>query len=141
MPRGLQRIQASLAKLAEDGADARQIAERATCIWQSVDSALSPVIGKMGVVALFNRSVYLTRTAHPWLSAVQVIALDGDDFAALETTLSQQSVSDAASAIDALLQNFYDLLTRLIGESLTQRLLRSVWEHPSTGDAAQDTTR
>ena len=40
----------------------------------------------------------------------------------------------------ALLQTFYELLASLVGPSLTERLLRSVWAHSSSGPPAQDTS-
>jgi hypothetical protein len=39
----------------------------------------------------------------------------------------------------ALLQNFHELLVSLIGASLTERLLRPVWDIPPSGDAVQET--
>ena len=45
----------------------------------------------------------------------------------------------AVAANAALLQNFQDLLTSLIGLSLTERLLSPVWDKPSSGQAEQDT--
>jgi hypothetical protein len=53
--------------------------------------------------------------------------------------LAACSSADAANAAAALALTFRDLLTHLIGDSLTERLLRSVWTSPSSGNAAQDT--
>ena len=51
---------------------------------------------------------------------------------------------DAAAAVNALLQAFHELLASLIGLSLTERLLRTVWAPslalPSSGLPAQDPT-
>jgi hypothetical protein len=44
-----------------------------------------------------------------------------------------------AAAKHALLRTFHDPLTDLTGEPLTGRLLRTAFDHPSSGDAAQDT--
>lgn len=61
------------------------------------------------------------------------------DLAALKAILAQQD-SETATAGGALLQTFYELLASLVGPSLTERLLRSVWENPLSGPPAQDTS-
>ena len=38
------------------------------------------------------------------------------------------------------LQTFHELLATLVGPSLTERLLRSVWADSSSGPPAQDTS-
>jgi len=58
----------------------------------------------------------------------------------LSTALAEQEGPTAVAASVALLETFYDLLTNLIGRSLTDRLLRSVWESPTSGHPAQDTS-
>jgi len=133
-----QQIQSTLSRLASEGAPAGRIADKAVSIWRDVDAALSPVIGQRGVAALFKRSLSLTRPAHAWLAAVQEGADRPGDFAALKTALSQQTSSDAVAANGELLQKFLDLLTHLIGESLTARLLRSVWDNSSSDGTVQD---
>jgi DNA-binding GntR family transcriptional regulator len=50
-----------------------------------------------------------------------------DDLAALKALLSRQTSADAASGGAAFLHAFHDLLSSLVGHSLTERLLRSVW--------------
>lgn len=132
-------MQATLARLAAEGANAGQIANTAVSTWRGVDAALSPIIGQRGVAALYKRSLHLTRRDHPWLAAVYDAASQADEFAALQEALVQQTSSNAAIASDTLLQTFCDLLTILIGESLAERLLRPVWETSTSGDAAQDT--
>ena len=119
-------ISATLARLAERGMDLDGIATRAAHLWRDIDSALAPIIGHAGVAALYRRSLYLTRTGHSCLAVVYEATPVSDAYAALKTALSQQTLADATAAISALLQTFHDLLTHLIGESLTERLLRSV---------------
>ena len=47
--------------------------------------------------------------------------------------------TNAAAAGGALLQTFHKLLTTLVGSSLTERLLRSVWTNHFDAPSAQDT--
>ncbi len=134
------RIQAKIARLVTEGADAVRIADAAASTWRDVDTALSPIISQRGVAELYKRSLHLTHGNHPCLTAVYEGKLEPGDFAALQTALSQQSSQNAAAAHGALLQSFCDLLVHLIGASLTEQLLRSVSNPHSSGDAAQDTT-
>jgi hypothetical protein len=141
MPSEPQGLQSILAQLAAQDADAVRIADSAVAIWLRIDAALSPIIGRGGVAALYERSLYLTRTAHPWLLAAHERApADGRFVEALRAVLSEPTRADAAVGIGALLQNFHDLLTSLIGGELTERLLQSVWDHPSSGPAVRDIT-
>lgn len=140
MQSGARDIRASTAQLMARGADAGQIADTAVSTWLGVSAALSPIIGERGVAALYKRSLYLSRTGYPWLAAAHEGELPSELYACLREALAQQTSSSAAAANDALLQTFYALLSDLIGGSLTERLLRSVWDNPSSGDAVQDTS-
>ena len=128
----------TLETAAADGADARQIADIAVATWRAIDAALSPVIGPRGSAALYKRSLHLARADYPWLAAAYEGAVHPGDFAALHTALAQRDAPGAAAAQDAVLKIFHDLLADLIGRSLTQRLLQSVWQPPSSGNAVQD---
>ena len=122
------------------GADAASLAAAAFSLWTAVEGSLSPIIGERGVAALFKRSLYLSRNQHPCLSGVHLGDHQPGNFAALRTVLAQQTSSTAAAAQDALLLSFDELLTSLIGASLTERLFGSVCDNHSRGDTAQDTT-
>ncbi len=131
-------IRAMLARRVGEDADAATIAAAALLIWRDVDVALSPIIGQPGVAALYKRSLYLTLVDHPFLVTAYEGSVRAGDFVGLETALSQQTPTEALAAIISLLITFHDLLTHLIGGSLFERLLRSVWDKPSSGDAAKD---
>jgi hypothetical protein len=138
MQSGVQRVEARLALMVADGADATSIAEVACEVWRNMALALSPIIGQHGTAALYKRSLHLTRIEHTSLSAVHDAAGDVGDFTALHHALAGQSSADAAQANGALLKNFHDLLSSLIGAALTERLLRPALDKPSTHHAAQD---
>lgn len=129
---------AAFAQLAAKGADARRIAHLSASTWRDIDAALSPIVGPRGVAALFNRSLFVTSAHYPCLTAVRESDSPPGEFATLQATLAQQTTSNAASASDALLQTFKQLLTKLIGGSLTERLLESVLNNLSCGSAVQD---
>lgn len=139
MPAETRMIQTMFARQSAAGADASRIAEMAVLIWRDVGVALSPIIGHTGIAALFKRSLYLTRGAHPCLATVLEDQTQPDELTATQSALAQQTSATAVAANIALLQNFEDLLISLIGLSLTERLLRPVWDKPSSGQAKQDT--
>ena len=122
------------------GANAGQTADAAVATWQEMSAALSPVIGTGGVAALYKRSLDLTRPAYPWLETVLCGAPASAEFGDLHQALSQQSDPEAAAASTTLLQTFCGLLVRLIGPSLTARLLRSVAAGSSEVLILQDRT-
>ena len=133
-------IAAALAHRIGEDASAAQIAEAIVSTWQGIEAALSPVIGKRGVAALYERSLHLSGLSHPWLAATRESVQTTMDLPALKSALSQQSSANAAAAGGALLQTVYELLASLIGPSLTERLLDPVWARLSSGLPAQDTT-
>jgi len=135
-----RRIPSALTPLVTAGADAARIADTAVAIWRDIDAALAPIIGQRGVAALIKRSLYLTHAEHPWLSTVYEGALPPGEYGPLHAALSKQTGAQAAAAQGALLQTFHDLLGNLIGASLTERLLRAVWDRLSSGDAVQGTS-
>jgi len=124
----------------DNTADATQIADAMVSTWLEIDAALRPVIGQGGVAALYKRSLYLTAPAHTWLASTHEGMHAPMDLAALKAALAQQSNANAAAGSRALLHTFNELLTSLVGPSLTERLLRSVWANSFSGPPAQDST-
>ena len=123
--------------------------------WVEIDVALTPIIGHQGVTALYKRSVHLTARTHPWLAAVldgsgnsngetgassaSSASLDvGANMDALRSVFLHQDASAASAAGEMLLRTFFELLTSLIGASLTERLLHSVWANFLSDPSKQD---
>jgi hypothetical protein len=131
---------APLADLVSGGADAEQVADAILAIWLEIDQALHPIIGHRGVAALYNRSLHLTAVTYPWLAIDQPVVLAAVDPSGLRAALVQQTATEAAVSGSALFQTFHELLASLIGASLTDRLLGSVWTHSSLGSPVQDTS-
>ena len=139
MQTGEHRILKCFVSRAGDGTDVERIADSAVVAWRAIDTALSPIIGPLGIATLYGRSVYLTRVVHPCLADVHESLMTPNDYAVLRAVLIHQTSEVAWAASAALLQTFCDQLGTLIGESLTERLLRATWESPSSGPAVQDT--
>ena len=123
-----------------DGAHAGQVADAVVALWLEIDQALHPIIGHRGVAALYERSLVLTAAAYPWLAIEQRGIPAAVDPAALRAALVQQTGAEAAACANALFHSFHQLLVSLVGASLTERLLRSVWDHSPGAAPAQDTS-
>lgn len=106
--------------------------------WKGIDQAMRPIIGKGGIEALFHRSIEITAEAYPWLTALHTDAPLAMDLHALRRILSKQGTRELAGASDILLVQFHNLLTNLIGLSLTDRLLRPVLDPLLNGPASKD---
>ncbi|TPG08514.1 hypothetical protein EAH75_19325 [Rhodanobacter glycinis] len=121
------RIVVTLVQRARDGADVQQLAEFIVSAWQTIETFLSPIIGQRSVATLYKRSFYLASRKHPWLMDMHEGMQATMNLAALKAALLEQSSAEIAAGAGVALQMFYEVLTNLIGASLTERLLRSVW--------------
>jgi hypothetical protein len=133
-------MQQPLANRVGSDADATQIAAAVLAIWEEIDDALTPLIGPLGLAALYRRTVHLSAARHLWLAGRDEGVLTDTDPAVLKSLLAHRSSAEAAAGGSAFLDTFHELVASLIGPSLTARLLRSVWDNPSSGPAAQDTS-
>jgi hypothetical protein len=135
------RVTASLAFRVGQSADASPVADAIGSAWADMEAALSPVLGRRGVAALYKRSLHLNVAAYPWLALVPESTDEATaiDLMPLRSMLGRQSGADAAEAGAALIHTFIGLLNSLMGVSLSERLLDSVWAPPSNGGPrAQD---
>ncbi|WP_283184458.1 hypothetical protein [Pseudomonas svalbardensis] len=130
---GGRQIVASLARRVGDIADLAKIAHAIISTLQDMDAALTPIIGQQGVAALYRRSLQLCSSVHPRLAGTYDRVQAELDLTALKSVLVEQSEADALFFGEVMLTSFDELLTTLIGPSLTARLLRDVWE-PSLSD-------
>jgi hypothetical protein len=120
-------------------ASAIQIADIACVVWRDISSALSPVLGQRGVAALFKRSLHLQHLHYPVLKTIHSPKILSSEFPSLHAILGRETTTNAILINNALLNTFYELLTRLIGISLTHQLLHSLLAPSSNGDPVQDT--
>ena len=120
-----------------DGGSAA-VANTMVWTWKDINVVLVPLVGQRGVAALYNRSLYLTAKAFPWLTIVPADIEAPIDLDALEALLNQQGVAAATEGSAALLRTFHKLISTLIGQSLTERLLLPVWEKYSIASPAQE---
>ncbi len=133
-----RRIVATLAHRVGPHADTASIAEAIVSILQDMDAALAPIIGQQGVAALYRRSFHLCVANHPRLAVSYDSVPAAIDLLALKSVLVEQNETDARFFGEVLLTTLYELLTTLIGPSLTARLLVGVWLPPSSDTSSQE---
>ena len=108
---------------------------------RAVDSLLGelkPLVGGLATSALYARSLHLANASFERPDAAP--QKPQEDFSSLRNDLSARSIEDARRASHALLCALVDLLASLIGNSLTDRLLRSAWGIPNAGHSPEETT-
>lgn len=111
--------------------NANQVAEAALQIWHQMATWLAPVIGVRGVEVLFSRSLHLTSRTFPQLILAEDQQRDNAALlASFKVCLVSSGTSDAIAVGSSLLVTFTELLSTLIGKSLTEQLLRPVWTTP-----------
>jgi hypothetical protein len=126
-----QAIRRALTQRAGSEPDASSIAQAAVEMWHGMAAQLAPVIGSRGLDVLFSRALHKSRTSFPWLGVAVDRGGSVGPLPSLGACLASQHTAAAAEASYVLLSTFAELLETLIGESLTERLLASVWASPS----------
>jgi hypothetical protein len=132
--RGRTAIRRTLSTRAGEGCDAPTMAEITVNVCRDVAARLVVVLGQRGVDVLFRRSIHLSSAQFSWLAMREENGADDVVLVRLGEVLARQEVTVAAEASYTLLVTFTELLATLIGESLTETLLSSVWvpASPST---------
>ena len=125
-----RRVAAPLAYRIGDDSSAAEIAAACGALWLELEAVLSPIIGPLGVYALGQRSLHLASAEHAWLAARQPGGPARLESALIVSLLAQRCSDDAAAAGNTFLLTFRELLSSLIGASLTERLLRTLWGPP-----------
>ena len=129
-----------MALRARSGIGEGGIAPCVAAICAEIGAALTPIIGPRGVAALYKRSLFLTAQAHPALSGLQEKVNAEMDLSPLMAALAPLSEAEATLVGGALLIAFYELISSLVGPSLTERLLRSLWDRPLSDPPASEPT-
>jgi hypothetical protein len=124
-----ERIADGLVGRLEGARDSASIGPAVVRVWGEIESVLSPILGRRGAAALYNRSLHLSSSAHAWLAGLQPGPLAEIDFESLETVFADEANPEAFAAAQAMLQTFCSLLVGLVGVSLTEHLLRPVVLH------------
>lgn len=106
---------------------------RAMGAWRRLAAHLCPLVGEAGFCALYGRAVRLSALGEAWLAAPLGVRSIEVLFATHEQNLAAVDPAQADAANAALLETFTRLLSGLIGEALTARLLNTAWAERPDG--------
>jgi hypothetical protein len=109
------------------GANANAVANAAISTWHEASARLSPIIGGQGIDVLLRRSLHVAGKTFPALAEPTHEGRNNVLLANLQVRLSACETALAIEASNALLVTFTELMSSLIGESLTERLLAPIW--------------
>ncbi|HEX8886138.1 MAG TPA: hypothetical protein VF797_16755 [Noviherbaspirillum sp.] len=116
--------------------------EKALQTWEQLARHLSPLIGEAGFCALYARALCLTRPQDcqpaAAASSAAVAGSISQLLASLKKTLANAGPDNAGNANAALLATFTRLLSTLIGEALTIRLMNAAWHDEPQQKNAQE---
>lgn len=127
----LRLIEAVLSPAANG--DSRAVGGATKAALASFSSALATLIGQRGVRSLYDRSLHLVSARYAWLELIDAAPTD-EPFADVQGRLTDRSPEEALAAGTALLVEYTSLLAALIGEALTERLMRRAWEFHAQND-------
>ncbi|WP_367847127.1 hypothetical protein [Rhodoferax sp. WC2427] len=120
-------VHGTLTQRAGGSPDVSAMVEAVSRTWQFMAAQLEPVIGERGVGVLLDRALHLTGKNFPWLVDPGPPQDHADRLTRLQARFASRDLQESAAAGCALLVTFTELLASLIGDSLTERLLASVW--------------
>jgi hypothetical protein len=122
-----ETIRRTLAQRAGEDADAKAVANAAISTWHEASARLSPVIGGQGIDVLLRRSLHVAGKTFLALAEPTHEARNNELLTNLQVRLAGCETALAVEASNALLVTFTELMSSLIGESLTERLLAPIW--------------
>lgn len=120
-----KRQQLLLEIMTDTGATSPDSTDELLRPWRRLAANLSPLIGESGFCALHLRATRLVAGRFEWLAAAQSCKSIERALEALGATYGSQEPPAARAGNAALLDTFTRLLSDLIGQALTMRLLHS----------------
>jgi len=133
-----QMIVKVLAPASGSATGAAGIAARTLWSWERVAFHLTPLIGEAGFQSLYARAVHLTIPHCPGLTPARQAQPMEALFLKLKEDLESMDAAEAARSSNLVLATFTELLSTLIGESLTSRILHSAWTDASGNISGKD---
>lgn len=95
--------------------------------WELLIEQLSPLIGEVGLCALFARARHLASPRRFPLPSSSDMRSSAILLEQLESQLAEMDPAASLAFNTVLLETFVKLLSSLIGEALTARLLNTAW--------------
>jgi len=131
-----------LAREAGTNADASVVAAAARRLCEQLARELTPLIGSLGVAAIYARGLHLAQRQFPRLAPVSDSQHEEDDpISRVQHFIAHQESDVAIDLAGAMLASVVYLLTSFIGEGLTASHLRKAWPDDFAGSSAEDIAR
>ena len=106
--------------------------------WMRVTDALRSSMGDAGYAALLARALARTEAAHPVLKDLHGRGDEGIRPDALAASADAHGIESVTAAIEALIGALVEILTRLIGDEMTMRLLDHEGPQPPRGAGTRE---
>jgi hypothetical protein len=136
-----QRQQLILDALATKGGVDRGPVDYGLQPWEQLATHLTPLIGEAGFCALYGRAVRMISSRHKWLSVPRSPQTVASLLGTLKENFESVEPLIAGQANISLLDTYTGLLSTLIGELLTTRILTSAWTDESEGKNTQEKSK
>lgn len=114
------------------------VLEHTALLWEQLAGELIAIIGEVGFMAIYTRSLHICRTQYPWLGTSQVQGTAGTRFSGLITVLQEREGEEVTEASCNLLITFVDILAGLIGDHMTRNILQLAWGDSAPEGAAKE---
>ena len=112
-------------------------ADAGVMLWEGLTAELTLIIGERGFASLYSRSLHRAGAQFAWLAPHPPQAT-ADALRLLGASLAMRAPAEAQAANGALLNVFIDTLIILIGELLTNSILRAAWGDDVVNDAGTE---
>jgi hypothetical protein len=106
-------------------------------LWERLAAELTVIIGERGFASLYSRSLNQAVDEFAWLTPHPPKA-SFDAFKLLAAILKTRAPAEAQAANGAILNIFIDTLIILIGELVTNSILRTAWGDDVVNDAGTE---
>ena len=97
-------------------------------LWVKMSVEIVTIIGLDGFNALYKRSIILAEATSPWQESDTKEIQNYDIITLLKQSSGTQTPTQIRSIHCLLLTTFTDILSSLIGDQLTSRILDVAWE-------------
>lgn len=98
---------------------------------------LSHWVGADGCSALLARAVRAAADVHPVLRGISVVSNSAPALSGVDEIVAANDASTVAVALNATLEELFDLLVRVVGEDLTMKLAEQMMSSATTDDAQE----
>ena len=114
------------------------VVDTALELWEKLALELVGIIGEGGFSSLYVRSVFLSQARFPWLIDTALPEKANQPLAELRTKFAGRTFEEISAANILLLRTFSDILVTLIGEELTNIILRSAWGNSASENPVKE---